>query len=414
MPFLKRVFQPKTPADREFQATLYTRLETGYNIAVNCNGATGLVVVVQVDKGPGTKWNTIYPDRQIEPNLRILQVNGLSDCFEMVDELRASSEAVIRFRRPVKKRLLVIREPRSKLGVTLLDFDASSVWVDQVLDLGAVPEWNEQNPLEKVTTGTRIVEVNGVSGNVHRMYEQLRKEGVLELVVESHGPETANRKALGSLGTGRLKCGIPDLTLAKQGWGCVDSEAFTGTSIATPETHGRSRKSFSPSPDAFGDSELELSLELVNHVPPHIADRLMDRLRSAEAARQFVENQCEAGSTLSSNFSVPGLPWLLISMVFLAQATAFLHGAAPMMTPAQQTLVNHLEAASPAEVEVTGDLNFTCEAFLWEAEREAMELQRRHQQLQAAFSGALEAASNWVGFLQKATQRRYGMPEVLR
>lgn len=149
----------------------------------------------------------------------------------------------------------------------------------------------------------------------------------------------------------------------------------------------------------------ELSLELVNHVPPHIADRLMDRLRSAEAARQFVENQCEAGSTLSSNFSVPGLPWLLISMVFLAQATAFLHGAAPLMTPpAQQTLVNHLEAASP-EVEVTGDLNFTCEAFLWEAEREAMELQRRHQQLQAAFSGALEAASNWVGFLQKATQR---------
>lgn len=26
-------------------------------------------------------------------------------------------------------------------------------------------------------------QVNGVKGNVHRMYEQLRKEGVLELVV---------------------------------------------------------------------------------------------------------------------------------------------------------------------------------------------------------------------------------------
>jgi len=26
-----------------------------------------------------------------------------------------------------------------------------------------------------------------------------------------------------------------------------------------------------------------------------------------------------------------------------SKATAFLHGAAPMMTPAQQTLVNHLE-----------------------------------------------------------------------
>lgn len=51
---------------------MYTRLETGYNIAVNSpgpsrfatsngatgNGATGIVVVVQVDKGPGTKWNS--------------------------------------------------------------------------------------------------------------------------------------------------------------------------------------------------------------------------------------------------------------------------------------------------------------------------------------------------------------------
>ena len=30
-----------------------------------------------------------------------------------------------------------------------------------------------------------------------------------------------------------LKCGIPDLTLAKQGWGCVDSEAFTGEKDGT-------------------------------------------------------------------------------------------------------------------------------------------------------------------------------------
>ncbi|CAK9040181.1 unnamed protein product [Durusdinium trenchii] len=200
MPFLKRVFQPKTPSEREFQATLYTRLEAGYNIAVNCNGATGLVVVLQVDKGPGSKWNAIYPDRQIEANMRILEVNHITDCFEMIDELRASSEAVIRFRRPVTKRLLVMRDPGSKLGVTLLDFDATSVWVDQVMTSGAVSEWNEQNPLEKITTGTRILEVNGVKGNVHRMYEALRKEGVLELVVESHGPETANRKEPASEG----------------------------------------------------------------------------------------------------------------------------------------------------------------------------------------------------------------------
>lgn len=193
----------------------------------------------------------------------------------------------------------------------------------------------------------------------------------------------------------------------------TNSSSWSCTSIATPETHGRSRKSFSPSPDAFGDSELELSLELVNHVPPHVADRLMDRLRAAEAARQVVENRCgEAGSTsLSSNFGLPGLlsPWLLISLVFLA-LQAFLHGAPMMKAPTQLQALVSLEAAAPAapppaEVDGTGDLNFTCEAFLWEAEGEAIELQKRHQQLQEAFGGALEAASAWVGFLQKATQR---------
>eukprot|EP00434_Breviolum_minutum_P009016 symbB.v1.2.007939.t1/scaffold493.1/size196183/1 len=50
-------------------------------------------------------------------------------------------------------------------------------------------------------------------------------------------------------------------------------------------------------------------------------------------------------------------------------------------------------------------LNFTCEAFLWEAETEAKELQRRHEQLQEAFSSALEAASTWVGYLQRASRR---------
>ncbi|CAJ1371495.1 unnamed protein product [Effrenium voratum] len=82
-----------------------------------------------------------------------------------------------------------------KLGFTLLDFDEESVWVDQVLEMGTVPEWNEQNPLAKVATGTRILEVNGIKGDVNKIYEELKKKSsVLELLVESHGPETANPK----------------------------------------------------------------------------------------------------------------------------------------------------------------------------------------------------------------------------
>mmetsp|Transcript_30315 Transcript_30315/g.56827 ORF Transcript_30315/g.56827 Transcript_30315/m.56827 type:complete len:250 (+) Transcript_30315:61-810(+) len=194
MPFLKRCFKPKTPMAREFQVTLYTRLDLGYNLAVNSSGAAGLAVLVHVGKGPGTRWNNFYPDRQLVPGLRVLEVNGITDCLELVDELRASSEAVIRLRRPVEHRVLINREKGSKLGVKLLEFDDESVWVDQVLTEGTVPEWNKQNPIAKITTGSRIVEVNGSRGLASRLLERLKKDGPIELVVESHGPETANEK----------------------------------------------------------------------------------------------------------------------------------------------------------------------------------------------------------------------------
>lgn len=196
MPFLKRSFDPKTPVAREFQATLYTRLDLGYNLAVNSNGAVDLAVIVYVGKGPGTRWNNIYPDRQLVPGLRIMEVNGITTCLEIVDELRASSAAVLRLRRPVVHRVLLSREKGLRLGVKLLEFDEESVWVDQVLtsEGGLIPEWNKQNPVSKVTTGSRIIEVNGLRGNSTKMLELLRKDGVIELVVESHGPETANVK----------------------------------------------------------------------------------------------------------------------------------------------------------------------------------------------------------------------------
>mmetsp|Transcript_95368 Transcript_95368/g.132474 ORF Transcript_95368/g.132474 Transcript_95368/m.132474 type:complete len:275 (+) Transcript_95368:69-893(+) len=196
MPFIKRSFDPQTPVAREFQATLYTRLDLGYNIAVSSNGAFDLAIIVVVGKGPGTRWNDIYPDRQLVPGLRIMEVNGITTCLEIVDELRASSAAVLRLRRPVVHRVLLSREKGIRLGVTLLEFDEESVWVDQVLtsEGGLIPEWNKQNPVSKVTTGSRILEVNGLRGNSTKMLELLREDGVIELVVESHGPETANVK----------------------------------------------------------------------------------------------------------------------------------------------------------------------------------------------------------------------------
>ncbi|CAE8625783.1 unnamed protein product, partial [Polarella glacialis] len=40
-----------------------------------------------------------------------------------------------------------------------------------------------------------------------------------------------------------------------------------------------------------------------------------------------------------------------------------------------------------------------CEALLWEAQEEAEELRRRNKDLQDGYAGALQAVSQWVGFL---------------
>lgn len=53
-------------------------------------------------------------------------------------------------------------------------------------------------------------QVNGVKGNVHRMYEALRKEGVLELVVPR--PMNCCRRMYHMYDGRTLGCSVPDET----------------------------------------------------------------------------------------------------------------------------------------------------------------------------------------------------------
>jgi len=198
------------------------------------------------------------------------------------------------------------------------------------------------------------------------------------------------------------------------------------TSIATPETGGSGRSKSSPSPDTWhGDSELELALELVNHVPPHVADRLIKRLRSAEAARCSAEDRCRQAEerraqaeSVTQRSGLTSCRWLLWPLLAVLACWALERsvvgqslsspatGALPSMRAAQK------EQAIPeiaVEEEVCGSeletseqsqaAALACEALLWEAQEEAEELRRRNKDLQDGYAGALQAVSQWVGFL---------------
>jgi len=193
LPFLKRDFQPEKPVDRDFKVTLYTELEKGFNIQVTCNGLHDIVVITYVGDGPGTRWNEIYEDRQIKPNDRLLEVNGKTSSNDMVDELRASSVAALKLRRPVSKRIRMPRPANRPMGMACLPFDEETVWVDRVVTDGIIPEWNSQNLVSQVAPSTRILEVNGVKGSAEALLEEIKTcSGVIDIVVESHGPQTVN------------------------------------------------------------------------------------------------------------------------------------------------------------------------------------------------------------------------------
>lgn len=194
LPFLTREFEPKTPNSREYQVNLYTSFEKGYNLQFSSNALADLVVVKYVGTGPGTKWNSIYPDRQIKAFDRMIEVNGKALHFGMVDELRATEQASITFRRPVTCNIVLNRPEGRPMGIGVLEFDEESLWINEISKEGVIPDWNMQNPLCQVVLGTRIISVNGKRGTCDFLKSELQQTGRIDVVVESHGPETSNPK----------------------------------------------------------------------------------------------------------------------------------------------------------------------------------------------------------------------------
>lgn len=163
---------------------------------------------------------------------------------------------------------------------------------------------------------------------------------------------------------------------------------------------------------------MELALELVNHVRPEVADRLLQRLRGAETARQLAEERFQRARSQEGSWCRCGrlvdvalvVTLVVLLAVQVADAFSQLATKEPSPQPPQAQMRQDIESPPalfrqvPAHElqENVSDGNVSCEAFLREALQETAQLKRRHERLQAGFAGALQAASQWVGFLQRA------------
>eukprot|EP00931_Biecheleriopsis_adriatica_P025715 TRINITY_DN15714_c0_g1_i1.p1 TRINITY_DN15714_c0_g1~~TRINITY_DN15714_c0_g1_i1.p1 ORF type:complete len:349 (+),score=85.79 TRINITY_DN15714_c0_g1_i1:99-1145(+) len=229
--------------------------------------------------------------------------------------------------------------------------------------------------------------------------------------------------------------------------------SWSRTSIATPETTG-GRSQIAPSPEGKADSELELALELVNYVSAEVADQLIDRLRSEEAARKLAEAECLRALELAASlqeedaqlcccpaFEVSRdamrravLCWAFLAAMLLGLAAGLWAAQVPLTTflsaPLQPLalLLEEPEVGEQVWLPVRGvqsirqeerrheacrnvekvccedELGMPCEVLLLKASEEANDLRTRQSENQVAFGGVIEAVSEWVSFLHQLTR----------
>mmetsp|Transcript_40687 Transcript_40687/g.80370 ORF Transcript_40687/g.80370 Transcript_40687/m.80370 type:complete len:175 (-) Transcript_40687:133-657(-) len=84
-------------------------------------------------------------------------------------------------------RVSLQKRPGDRLGIDIDQHDGNWLLVHKVTG-GAVSQWNLSHPLQAVKVGFKIMEVNGIRGNVRQMVAECKAKRVLNFVVRpTHG-----------------------------------------------------------------------------------------------------------------------------------------------------------------------------------------------------------------------------------
>jgi hypothetical protein len=88
-------------------------------------------------------------------------------------------------------RKVTLQKKGQELGLNVVfDTDTNTLLVDDV-GPGVVEQWNELNKDEPISVGDRILEVNGVKGNLDKLLEQCKESDTLEMLIQPAFQKTA-------------------------------------------------------------------------------------------------------------------------------------------------------------------------------------------------------------------------------
>jgi len=153
-----------------------------------------VLTVMTINEGIVQDWNDANPGLRLEPHDVIVAVNDVTGDVELIlDECRKPAPLRLTARRPASKakkvtavdveyKITLDKRDGDKLGIDVNHEDGSELFIESI-DPGLVETWNIQNPDREVAVEDRIIEVNGVRGDVTQLLAECTQNTTLEITL---------------------------------------------------------------------------------------------------------------------------------------------------------------------------------------------------------------------------------------
>lgn len=154
---------------REFEVSLDP------HVGIDFDESEGKVVVINVSGEVGDPNGLEHADR-------ILSADGATNAKDIMKRLTEGSPTKLRVWRPDEFEVNLKKAKGAKLGAIIVPSGGRTLLLKEVKK-GIFEEHNAANPLQSVTAGDRIVEVNGLRGSSEKILAELGKSESLKVVI---------------------------------------------------------------------------------------------------------------------------------------------------------------------------------------------------------------------------------------
>lgn len=151
-----------------------------------------VLMVMAINPGLIKDWNTSNPRQKMEEQDVIVGANDASgDVEKILGECRKKKPLRLSVRRPTIKpkklqtvelqyKISLDKSKGAKLGIDVNHEEGKELFIESIEE-GLVNKWNKEHPEQQVLVEDRIIEVNGVSGDVKLLLNECMKDEVLEM-----------------------------------------------------------------------------------------------------------------------------------------------------------------------------------------------------------------------------------------